>query len=241
MGLLFGVGFVMGGWCPGTALVGLASARWDALVFLVGAGLGSILFNELFPLIRPLQEGGHAGLLFLPDTLSVSWRVFPLLFCLVAVGAFAGSTWMERKFGKDADKETRPDGRNRTAAIVLLLAAAGLIFVTPATGPVREDVSAAAPGLLGEVAAAADHIEPEELADHLMAGGDGLTVIDLRSPEAYRAFHIRDAINIPLAELSGRAGSLAGRRVVLYSNGTTHAAQAWLMMRQWGWSDVRVQ
>ena len=36
-GLVFGVGFVMGGWCPGTALVGLVSGRADALFFLVGA------------------------------------------------------------------------------------------------------------------------------------------------------------------------------------------------------------
>ena len=47
-GLLFGVGFVVGGWCPGTAFVGLASAKVDALVFLVGAVLGSVFFNELF-------------------------------------------------------------------------------------------------------------------------------------------------------------------------------------------------
>ena len=239
-GLLFGVGFVMGGWCPGTALVGLASAKWDALVFLVGAGIGSILFNELFPLIRPLQEAGHAGLLFLPDTLHVSWRVFPLLFCLAAVGAFAGSTWLELRFGKDAGKEVMPDGRNRAAAVVLLIAAASLIFVKSATDRDREQTVSTPPGLLGEVAAAADHVEPEELAAVLMEGGDGLALVDLRSAEAFNAFHLRGAINIPLAELPGRAGSLAGRRVVLYSNGTTHAAQAWLMMRQWGWSDVRV-
>jgi len=40
-GLIFGVGFVMGAWCPGTAAVGLASGRLDALVFLAGAGSGA--------------------------------------------------------------------------------------------------------------------------------------------------------------------------------------------------------
>ena len=32
-GLIFGVGFVMAGWCPGTAAVGMASGKLDALVF----------------------------------------------------------------------------------------------------------------------------------------------------------------------------------------------------------------
>jgi len=45
-GLLFGVGFVMGGWCPGTAAAGFAAGRIDALVFLLGTLGGSILFND---------------------------------------------------------------------------------------------------------------------------------------------------------------------------------------------------
>lgn len=59
-GLIFGIGFVMGGWCPGTAAVGLASGKTDALVFLIGAGLGSILFNELFPILKPLYTWGQS-------------------------------------------------------------------------------------------------------------------------------------------------------------------------------------
>ena len=56
-GLIFGVGFVMGGWCPGTAAVGLASGRLDALVFLAGAGIGSVLFNEMFGLLKGIYPG----------------------------------------------------------------------------------------------------------------------------------------------------------------------------------------
>ena len=44
-GLIFGFGFVMSGWCPGTGAVGLASGKVDALVFLLGAIGGSILYN----------------------------------------------------------------------------------------------------------------------------------------------------------------------------------------------------
>ena len=34
-GLLLGVGFIIGGFCPGTSLTGLATLKWDALFFII--------------------------------------------------------------------------------------------------------------------------------------------------------------------------------------------------------------
>ena len=39
-GLIFGVGFVVGGYCPGTALVSMATMKLDGLLFVVGLGIG---------------------------------------------------------------------------------------------------------------------------------------------------------------------------------------------------------
>lgn len=47
-GLVFGVGFYVGGFCPGTALVALARGRWDGLAFLVGIVLGIYGFALLY-------------------------------------------------------------------------------------------------------------------------------------------------------------------------------------------------
>ena len=47
-GVLFGVGFYVGGFCPGTAAVALARGRWDGLFFLVGISLGIYGFALLF-------------------------------------------------------------------------------------------------------------------------------------------------------------------------------------------------
>ena len=62
-GLLFGVGFVMSGWCPGTGAVGVASGKLDAVVFLVGAIIGAIGFNELFGVLKAvgIVPGAHEG------------------------------------------------------------------------------------------------------------------------------------------------------------------------------------
>lgn len=45
-GLVFGVGFGLSGYCPGTALAALGQANWDALAVIAGLLAGSYLFAE---------------------------------------------------------------------------------------------------------------------------------------------------------------------------------------------------
>ncbi len=252
-GLLFGVGFVMGGFCPGTALAGLASLKGDAAVFLVGTILGSVLFNEAFPVVRPLYEGFHAGPVSLAGVLGLSMRAWALLFTLAAVAVFAVSTVVERRAGFLPAPAPESGLRNRRLALLLVLAALG-IFLLP--GGVSPPLAAATSGkgseagpapeagqqaLVAAVASGGDHIDPDDLADWLMKGGAGLRLIDLRSPVDFESFHIRGAWNIPLESLTGDAAQFPKDTwLVLYSNGTTHAAQAWLLLRQAGYGQVRV-
>ena len=92
-GLLFGVGFVMSGWCPGTAAVGLASGKWDALVFLVGSLVGAVAFNESFAWIKPLYNW---GLQSEPQfAFGIPTHLFAFGFAIVGVAAFYFSEWME--------------------------------------------------------------------------------------------------------------------------------------------------
>ncbi|HEY8856089.1 MAG TPA: YeeE/YedE thiosulfate transporter family protein [Rugosibacter sp.] len=47
-GALVGAGFAIGGYCPGTSVVGLFSGRLDAAVFLVGLVVGTFAFAGLY-------------------------------------------------------------------------------------------------------------------------------------------------------------------------------------------------
>jgi len=248
-GLIFGVGFVMGGWCPGTAFVGAASAKLDAFVFLGGVGLGSIFFNELYALVEPLYNGMHAGQLYLSETLGMPTASLVFLFALAAIVAFAACSWIEKLSSRktpDALKNSRKSPnlrRNGLAAVVLLLFALGVLALPAAPEAAAPGASFAArdTGLLGDVARQTDHIEPPQLAALLMSGAPDLRVVDMRSPEAYAKFHLRGAVNIPLDRLAARAPAElpATGRVVLYSNGGIHSAQAWLELRHMGWTNVR--
>lgn len=61
-GLVFGVGFAVGGYCPGTCIVGVGEGRKDAWFAVLGGVAGALVFtlayNLLYePLIKPLDLG----------------------------------------------------------------------------------------------------------------------------------------------------------------------------------------
>lgn len=61
-GLIFGIGFALAGYCPGTCVVGAAEGRKDALVTLLGGVVGATVFTLAYPwiegvFIKPLNFG----------------------------------------------------------------------------------------------------------------------------------------------------------------------------------------
>ena len=95
-GLVFGLGFVTGGWCPGTAAVGLASGKLDALVFLLGAGAGSLAFAGLQPQLGDFLQAGTCSIGSLPQQFGVSGPNGALALLAVALVAFAAAHAVER-------------------------------------------------------------------------------------------------------------------------------------------------
>jgi thiosulfate/3-mercaptopyruvate sulfurtransferase len=243
-GLLFGVGFAMGAWCPGTAVAGLAAGRVDALVFLIGTIGGSIVFNEFFPVMGRLYTAGDRGVQMAYDALGVSRNIFILFFTLVAVMAFWLAEWAEKvRTGRSAYLGSP---FLKAFSLALVAVALGLFVLAPANAGVSPKRTGLAPSpgtdeiaLMGEVAEGRDHIEPEELADRLMAGETSLVLVDVRPPDEFNAFHIRGAVNVPLAQLAETLQPHKGKgQVVLYSNGMTHPAQARDSLQRAGFANL---
>jgi uncharacterized protein len=87
-GLLLGVGFIVGGWCPGTSIVGAVSGKVDAVLFIGGLVVGSTLFTLGFESFQVLQNAGARGRVLLHDFLGVPSGVAVFGVTLFAVGAF---------------------------------------------------------------------------------------------------------------------------------------------------------
>jgi len=98
-GTLFGVGYVISGYCPGTAVVGLASGRIDALVMIFGIGAGSLLFAILFPYLEEFYLSTDMGSPTLPELAGLNHWVI-----IVPLVAFAGVMFfvMEKYEKKDS-------------------------------------------------------------------------------------------------------------------------------------------
>jgi len=225
-GLIFGFGFVMSGWCPGTGAVGLASGKIDALVFLLGAIGGSILYNEVYPILTPITTDDQ-GILFAYDSLGVSEASFAFFLTLIAVGCFWGSEYIEKKRN---DKDEQWGTPFLKAFSVVLIAGAFGLFTVSGQQPVSTAASsktAQETVLLEGLQEGLDHIDPQELADRLLASDPSITLVDIRTPREFAQFHIRFAVNMQVKDLPTSLAPYKNQGlIVLYSNGMTHPAQA---------------
>lgn len=71
-GAIFGIGFGLGGYCPGTCVVGAGEGRRDAIATIVGGIVGAVLFTIAYPVLdRLLIQPMNYGKVTLPDLLHI--------------------------------------------------------------------------------------------------------------------------------------------------------------------------
>ena len=195
-GLLFGVGFVVSGYCPGTSVVACASGNMDGLVAFTGVVVGSLVFGEAYAWIETFHTSGSLGHFFLGDWMGLSRPVVVSLVTAVAIGAFVGAEKLEALFAQRAPEQaavfSQPRSRRVRVAVFSGLTLAALVgLAAPGAEPVAEELPAV-PGA----------IDAEELAQRLIDAPWEVRVIDLRDGEAWVAERIPGSESVPLDELS---------------------------------------
>jgi len=105
-GLLLGVGFVVGGYCPGTSIAATATGKIDGLVFVLGFAAGTLAFALSFPLVKGLYTAGDLGTKTLPQVLGIPYGILVFGVVLMAVFGFMGATWVEKKMAAKAAPAT---------------------------------------------------------------------------------------------------------------------------------------
>jgi hypothetical protein len=175
-GFLLGVGFIMSGLCPGTAVVSAASGRWDGAVTIVGIFFGILGFAiavDLFPAVNVLYHAGDMGVSVLPAVFGLPTLPFVLLIVVAATLAFLGVEAVERIFsGRSQALELTPGplpvAKFALAGVLALTLAVGMAF-RPGPQPVTTLRPFAQAPLM-----------PTALAERIMAGDPELMVLDLR-------------------------------------------------------------
>jgi len=106
-GAIFGVGFVMGGYCPGTACVATSTGRIDGIVHLAGMSAGILLFGETFPLFKSFYYGTSMGAATLPRILNMPDGLVIVLIVVLAMLGFVISERIEKRVNRVADSHGR--------------------------------------------------------------------------------------------------------------------------------------
>lgn len=100
-GVVMGIGFILGGYCPGTSFCAASIGKLDALAFIGGMFIGILIFAEGYPLWEDFYNAQFLGSPLLNNWLGMSRGMLTFLIILAALGMFWVGEWAEKKFARD--------------------------------------------------------------------------------------------------------------------------------------------
>lgn len=96
-GVIMGLGFVVGGFCPGTSVCAAAIGKIDAMIFIAGAFIGVFIFAEGYPLFEDMYKATSWGNPRLFETMGISQNLFAFIMVAFALTAFVITSVIENK------------------------------------------------------------------------------------------------------------------------------------------------
>lgn len=232
-GLLLGVGFIVGGYCPGTSLVSMATLKTDGAIFAGGVVVGSLLFGPLvaIPAVWNFwHNSGYLGRLTWADVLGIDagWVVLAVL--IMAFAAFAFAEICERFFSRPSERAPAltPTARKfRRAGVGLAIGLAGVAIII-GQPTIDRRVAWQSQELDAKLASRKVHIDPGELLSLMHNNQIQLVLLDVRSEADFNRFHLADAHRIGPEAITDRKPEIDPKEVfVVMSNDEGQAEQAW--------------
>lgn len=94
-GLIFGLGWGLLGYCPGTSMGAVGEGRLDALWGIAGMLVGAGIYAEAFPYLqKTVLTWGNYGKITIPQVLGVNHWIVIVPFILLTLVLFR---WFEKK------------------------------------------------------------------------------------------------------------------------------------------------
>jgi uncharacterized membrane protein YedE/YeeE len=108
-GIIFGIGWAVSGYCPGTALVAMSQGKLDAVVTVLGGLSGALVLALTWDYIEPvLVEPLNYGSKSVPEVLGARPLLVAVVFGLLVVAVVAFLDNRDKRRNAPADGETRP-------------------------------------------------------------------------------------------------------------------------------------
>jgi rhodanese-related sulfurtransferase len=202
-GLIMGVGFVIGGFCPGTSVVAASTLKIDGMVFLLGVLSGIWLFGETVSSFEGFFLSSYMGRFTLADWLGVPTGVAVLLVVAMALLLFWLGELAERTFGQKqpwAEVALRPQGLAKVAAAAALVAASLVVLVQGQPTP-AEKFERMGAETKRSVQYRAMFVHPAEVVALRKDLNVKVEILDLRSEREFNLFHLGGARRVDVGEL----------------------------------------
>ncbi len=196
-GIIMGLGFVIGGFCPGTSVCAAAIGKIDAMWFIGGSFLGVYIFAEGYPMFETLYKAENWGNVQMFKTLNISMGLFSFLVTAIAIFAFWATSIIEKKVNKEANK-TLPELKNYVyiSAVALVLGIM-TIFMPSMKDSLLE--KAKDNYLINSMNF--EMMDSDELAFRLIDNDKNIQIIDLRDTASFNKFSLPNSINTSFAGL----------------------------------------
>lgn len=242
-GVIMGIGFIIGGFCPTTSLASASTGKIDGMFFMLGGFVGAFLFGETEKYFDYwYNNAGYYGRVTLDQVFHLPVGVVVLLVVFMALFMFWGAEQLERIIGK-RDMSREPKLRIAGAGLLAAAAIAVVFIGTPSAAEKYARVSIERTVDGQKVKMTADEllakrqvqIHPGELLATMADDRLITLLLDVRPEADYNLFHIKGAVNVPLSELPALIPALLADQTpnkvhVVVSNDETLATEAWKML-----------
>jgi rhodanese-related sulfurtransferase len=230
-GLIMGVGFIVGGFCPGTSLVAMATGKVDGVFFVLGVLTGIFLFGETVSSFAIFFDSSYMGRFTLPQLFGLDYGTVVLAVVIMALLMFWGAEKIESVMGGETAQKA-PRWVIPAGAGLVALAALTLVIGQPDNAGRWKMMEAEQ---MAQLDGREVQISPAELLSLIHDVQIRAVLLDVRDERYYNQFHILGARRLPHDQIIDTARELmfepANTVFIAMSNDESAATEAWKVLK----------
>lgn len=239
-GGIMGLGFVIGGFCPGTSFCAAAIGKKDAMVFIIGSFIGVLVFTEAYPIFADLYVAENWGFVRIFDTLGMSQSLFTFLLTSVALFAFWATKYVENRVNGIKNQNI-----NFKSIYVMVT---GIAFILGLSAFLMPPKKTEMLNRLNDEKFVSEYnidtIDSDELALRFMKKDNSLQLFDLRVKSEFDSLSLPYSVNIELSDIFDKdfhkTLSIKNKMNVFIAETGDDACKAAILANELGYKNVRV-
>jgi len=239
-GLIMGLGFVVGGFCPGTSVCAASIGKIDAMIFVAGSAIGVFIFAEAYPIFEPLYKAANLGSPQIFETLGMSQSLFAFLLAVVALTAFWAVSIIENKVNKIEEPSIKfTPYYISLAAIGLLISISAFVFTNK-----EDDMISKVQDSSFVNSFTIDYIDSDELAFRLIDKDTKIQILDFRTGKEFDKFKLPASTLLTVNNLFEKEPNqilrIKGIERIVVAENEKEAVKNAVILTELGYKNIRV-